>query len=709
MVLLVPVTDEPLGGGLRVQHMGTESFYSFLDTSCCTWHCAAFLKGCTAQLEQLDYGFRLALVFDLVLKNPPPLNLSGNVAAKLNAFHSLRQSLGPWSSSEDDTQPKMLALALEESVEKEDISFTDLRGADRELFLILQSMQFFDIHLAHVEKCQIGSPWTAGRLGAWKYRPNSVEGSKNEKIRVVKWINSDNMVVHFENLDIDLTKQVITSQDAFQDEPDVEQIGTGGQLFHNSFRTSLLVIWPKIMSTRLANEYGFSNVIDSLEEQSKRSGNKDKLSSELKEALETCKLNRAVIWRRNCQSTARIEDDKSLRLLRLCIDTADVRNGVVLMEILAFDAEDQVRCDRIGGIKLAEAIAEFVSIAGWSECSSPILRMISSPRAEFEIIYCTALVQSLMDRGCEEAAGCCANRIYGQLFRVHPTLWPSMKAEEMASIVGMFFRLEGDDGASRTSNPARFTPFYIYLRTLSAFNLSFLIVELQKTYATKIRDSNPCRSFYYSICLNLAHYDLNKVDESDCCRLPEVMKCLFWFGNEQLVDAFVGKICDPVFVENAALAVLTRSQLVWDECVRSSHGKHVLMSLIDRRVIQLELRQPPTMWWEQPNAIVPGYPEVQAFLRSSEKQMTYRVFQDVVHASIWATKYFGNRGLHNITYSARTGCGVLPAGGAFCVITKREDFYKILLDHCATVESELNHLNAKKQELIEQQEQDSRQ
>lgn len=99
-------------------------------------------------------------------------------------------------------------------------------------------------------------------------------------------------------------------------------------------------------------------------------------------------------------------------------------------------------------------------------------------------------------------------------------------------------------------------------------------------------------------------------------------------------------------------------------------------ALVRARAAQLEaaVAAPPPFSWHQPDACLPAYPTVEAFLRGPEKAATFQIFNDLPHARNWARKYStGGHGANN-TYSFTAD----PGGRgrvAFCNVTKTRAWF----------------------------------
>ena len=82
----------------------------------------------------------------------------------------------------------------------------------------------------------------------------------------------------------------------------------------------------------------------------------------------------------------------------------------------------------------------------------------------------------------------------------------------------------------------------------------------------------------------------------------------------------------------------------------------------------------PKMTWKQPNAVVPGHPQVEAFLRGPSETFVYRDFNDLPHARNWANKHRNDKGCFmKIT---PTGRGKTAA----CEVVKTKKGYDKLLE-----------------------------
>ena len=68
----------------------------------------------------------------------------------------------------------------------------------------------------------------------------------------------------------------------------------------------------------------------------------------------------------------------------------------------------------------------------------------------------------------------------------------------------------------------------------------------------------------------------------------------------------------------------------------------MIAQLVNSRIEELEGRRIPQFTWEMPSAVFPShYPDVIAFFRSADQQITRTGFENIRHARNFANKYFG--------------------------------------------------------------------
>ncbi|KIY99047.1 hypothetical protein MNEG_8915 [Monoraphidium neglectum] len=96
-------------------------------------------------------------------------------------------------------------------------------------------------------------------------------------------------------------------------------------------------------------------------------------------------------------------------------------------------------------------------------------------------------------------------------------------------------------------------------------------------------------------------------------------------------------------------------------------------ALAAARVAQLEARRAPEFSWRQPAASLPGYPQVELFLRGPQQSATFHLFNGIAHARNWANKYFTHAAI--CTYSAQAVPGG-RGGGAYCTVTKTRALFQ---------------------------------
>jgi len=128
----------------------------------------------------------------------------------------------------------------------------------------------------------------------------------------------------------------------------------------------------------------------------------------------------------------------------------------------------------------------------------------------------------------------------------------------------------------------------------------------------------------------------------------------------------------------------------------AGRGEPGASALARRRVAQLTSALaggPPPFSWAQPGAQLPGYPEVEAFLRGAQQQRVFRMFSNLKHARNWCSKYFGYGYASNATYSASAEPGGRGAA-AYATVTKTRGAHERALARFAADTAELSGLRA---------------
>lgn len=384
------------------------------------------------------------------------------------------------------------------------------------------------------------------------------------------------------------------------------------------------------------------------------------------------------------------------RLLQVCIDLEATEQGLILLSLLAEDFpsspvtvsddisyETNSKYEGIQTSQVAIALAKLIQMAGWSACSEAISRLLTPVKIAAQMEPLAVLATSLMKHGLIDVAIYIADRICPILFSPERS-WDSPVYNATAEMIFSF------EDWPESNNYERGTLYITMARKIPASYLCNVIVYIKKTLCDLIQRSLQPNKLYSELCQILVKNNLTAVRATSVngeSILIEVIKCLLWFNDYQILQDFVKRVTLPTKGNNTSLQALVSSNKVWDTCCASAKGKQILQLLVDCRLRELSLMQPPVFTWMQPDAVMPKYPEIEAFLRSKELTLTYSTkFPNVNEARLWAVEAFGY-GFEMLSspdsnffmdhhYSATVHVKKIADGRAVCDITKNRRLHE---------------------------------
>jgi hypothetical protein len=153
MVLQIPVEGGHEGGRSKVELDDQIRLFNVCDGSDRDYHLTIFYSDCHHTFEEVKFGYRLTMQFELELETTPLLS-SLLPSVDLNTFltfNDVQKTLSHWAPTESN-QPNMLVLLLEHRYAPSELNFCRLKGKDRLLARLLLSVGTVDMYLAQLRK-----------------------------------------------------------------------------------------------------------------------------------------------------------------------------------------------------------------------------------------------------------------------------------------------------------------------------------------------------------------------------------------------------------------------------------------------------------------------------------------------------------------------------------------------------------------------------
>ena len=177
----------------------------------------------------------------------------------------------------------------------------------------------------------------------------------------------------------------------------------------------------------------------------------------------------------------------------------------------------------------------------------------------------------------------------------------------MCQYVETLFRLEE---CPSTSDRKRLDCFSFGSNLLDSETLCQLIVDLQKSNGTRIKQIALCMHFYCDMCRNFLRRGLDLTSKSNSAIVMEVLTCVLWTENEDLLRDLTNKMTKPTKSNNVALKTFLATEAIWKLFVTTEGGRKSLSLMVDARIEELGRHKPPVFTWTMPNAHMPDHPQV---------------------------------------------------------------------------------------------------
>ena len=257
LVVSLPVPGE--GGEIIVRHKGRETSIemSVNEPSELAW--AAFYADCEHEIRPVSEGYRIVLVFNLILKNGRENSTAPDFGAEAE---KITRELSAWSGeAQGDTK---IIWLLDHDYSEAGLCFESLKNIDAAVAGVLAEAApaaGCSLHAAIVSIEEYGEAVYDGNHGYYAYDdgPDDLDFSMGEicdsHCRLENLIAPDGTGAEFG--DIPFYKHEIMPAGSLEDiEPGDQGIeewtGNAGVTFERSYRLSALVLWPRSNSLKVA-------------------------------------------------------------------------------------------------------------------------------------------------------------------------------------------------------------------------------------------------------------------------------------------------------------------------------------------------------------------------------------------------------------------------------------------------------------------------
>lgn len=257
-----------------------------------------------------------------------------------------------------------LIFPLAEKYGNGELSFLELRGRDLLLARLFQSISFLDVHIAVVSQLVDNNQ---DHFIDWENHSDW----KDRTVKIIQWIGWENSLPLSKELELDARTRLVGNISRIQSAAN----GPDNAVNQVIYCHAVLVIQPRYQSIIHACRLQLSDVLTRMEIQLsviKESDHhpvaRQQLISTLKHVISFCWDSPLLTWMDSCPAT----EDRSRRLLKLCVNLNAVSEGLDLLNLLgtrhALNTKKPEACGlpdmNIEGIrndKVAKAVADLAS------------------------------------------------------------------------------------------------------------------------------------------------------------------------------------------------------------------------------------------------------------------------------------------------------------------------------------------------------------
>lgn len=696
MILQVPVQGGHEGGRIKVEHHDQIRLFNVCEGSEKCWNLTAFYSDCIHHLEEVTFGWRLALVFNLELETSNIL-IPSPQSPDLQTFLSVKQVrevLEQWDQFAEG--PEFFVLLLDHRYAPSEFNFHGLKGRDRLLFQLLRSIDCVHLRLANMllyddgtnlghtiatddeedetdmESDSLSCSTRNGSSSRYQF-DDSIENVLINEVKICNLTDLDGTVskcpgitivpdfdvIHFNRpLFTTLEKNHLDSKKNDDDpEPNTPTL----------HRQNVLVVWSRSETLYMILTCDFDAQLTQLEAKP----NIEVLSR----VIQFCCEHSDRVWS-ECDERA----ERTRRLIQLCIDLKAKEDGLNLLGGMAtefsstIESDIFVDCEGIRSKEIAIGIAKLIILIGSDACSSVIDKLVKFNRVMEQIENYAYLVIALLEFGVPDCAKHIGNRVCSFLFSQVHKLMTQLPIPAMVACASMILHMQGIEG----SGPFRLKSFFDSIKTLPLQKLFPIIAGVEKTCSKHAKERPDCREFLRSLQRKLA----TSTYPGDLA--IDVMLFFLQLDDSILLKEFVNYTVDgPPDI----LSKIVASPDVWNIALSTLGGKWALRLFFETRIEHLQWMTMPVFTWMQPIKLDID-PQVEAFFRSNAIRKSFSGFTSKNVAEKWIEEFFGRDQIKN-GYSAEAAVEEREPGDITCVVTKNRLLYQSKLDKFLKSRTEL--------------------
>ena len=684
MILQVPVEGGHEGGRIKVELHDTVRVFNVSEGSDRFCHLTAFYGDCDYHFDEVTFGWRMAMIFDLFLVTPKEPEYNKHLPApNLQNFLSInnfRMILSEWS--ELKCPPQLFALLLHHRYSVSELGFHGLKGRDLLIAQFLHSIGTIDVGLSHIFKYEGGISLSndgnddddhecvccmAKHCACQNRRicDTDIEEVLEDDISIVNWTGSDGRLIDCNGFDIDIDSEVIQFGRSLFSEPESKEIdftrsGTfDGPFIVQRYQQAVLLFWRKSHTMDLFLNANFTVALEQLEANPN--------IEDFRKVITFCCQKPHRVW-----TDANDRENRTCRLLRLCILLKATIEGLKLLDAMAKEfparvAEDDdpsppiVDYEGIRTKSIAEGLADLIVLIGWKDTADTVHKLISPLRLMKQMENVAHLATALLKLGCIEGGKAVSSKICAFIFSNIFNVMERSDPPAFIACATMFCHMKEIERI----DPSILNSFRILLMSLPLRKLFPTIVGIRNHCVAHEEQHYDCQAFQRELHRHLA-----------TCEMLEDLAADVMIFFIQLDDAILLKEFTKQILRQRnyrVIQAIVSSSKVWSMAVPTLGGKWALRLLVNARIDYLHRISIPVFTWIQESK-VPLASELDTFLRSTAVVESFFGFRSRKRAEEWAKQHFGP-GHVDHGYSAKTTIDA-STSNICCIVTKTRDLYR---------------------------------
>lgn len=278
--LVIQLPSKHEGGGLVINHRNDTRTFDFSRNSQEGSFVTAFFADCEHEFLQVSEGYRLCLVYNLVMLHEQTIPTAEALTAQTHELRRLAQQHGKLSL--DATT----GYLLEHKYTKTNLRFQNLKGRDKQVADLLQGVEdeegnpLFVAYLLLIEKWESGSASGGGYSYRDRYGDESSDGEHMmEEVHETHicadfWVGPDDRQISKLCLGFCVEHNLLMDDEMCEDDlfegedPDQEEYegytGNAGPSLEYWYYKSALVFWPRSSQMAIAARAGIDFLLSSL-------------------------------------------------------------------------------------------------------------------------------------------------------------------------------------------------------------------------------------------------------------------------------------------------------------------------------------------------------------------------------------------------------------------------------------------------------------